>query len=241
MLLQGLVEIKDFNITTQSTGRKLRSCVLTTKIQDYYCLRIKNSMYPNCITYKIINISKLHTRFSHQGKLGIHFIIPNHVVLFHADDIKMLILLVQQIRDMISGKNVFISERTMPKNVPPKKDNVNIYNPMNYEFTANRYFDNRILNMQFLKKLVMENGHLPKLPEQLGNLPIEYLSLSGSLLASTQYNKDTLWDWMSGNTIVNTLTTLKMSSNGLKILPFEILYLRNLQTLCVDHNQLVIL
>lgn len=86
----------------------------------------------------------------------------------------------------------------------------------------------------------MENCVLPNLPVHIGHLPIVYLSLSGSKLGMSQYDRDTLWDWMTVDTIDKTLTTLKMDAIGLQTLPFEIMHLKKLQTLSIAKNKLVI-
>lgn len=241
MLILGFIDIQDLNDQHgQKKGRPLRSCLLSKKMNGHYYLCIKNSMHPNCITYKILDLAEVHTKCINEGKLGMRFKQPKHLVLLQADDKKMLHLFIRQIQDISNGKEVSIGARLMPKIVPPKKDNVNLYNPMNIEFSAVGYFDNRILNMRNLKKLVLDNCVLSTIPEQLGNLPITYLSLSGASLATTQYDQDTQWNWMSKNTIGNTLKTLKMDSNNLKALPFEMLYLKNLHTLSINKNHLVI-
>jgi len=199
-------------------------------------------MFPNCINYKVANIDKVHSKFVNDGKLGLRFKQPQHLLLIQAEDKKMLKMFLHQIQDILNGKNVIIASRHMPKAVPPKKEVVNPLDPETLEYTAINRFDKRILNMNNLNKLVMENCILPSLPVHIGNLPISYLSLSFSdLNAPLQYDRDTYWNWMSMDTISNTLTTLKMDSIGMKIFPFEIFFLRNLETLSVAKNKLTYL
>lgn len=133
-----------------------------------------------------------------------------------------------------------IGTRHMPRKVPPKHRLSNRFDPGSFEFVADTHFDKRILNMKHLNRLILENCNLPTLPIDIGNLPIEYLSLTGSKLATTQIEQDTFWNWMSMNTISNTLDTLKMDSVDLKVLPFETLFLKNLRSLSVSNNSLVI-
>lgn len=165
---------------------------------------------------------------------------PMHLVLIQADDKTMLNMFFRQMRDIISGKKVVIGTRNMPKVLPPKK-NVNRYDPGSSEYVAIDHFDKRIMNMKQLSKLVLEKCTLSSLPLEMGHLPISYLSLAGSTLSTIQYDRDIFWDWMTIDTIENTLKTLKMDSIGLKKIPFEIKFLKNLETLSVAKNNMVIL
>jgi len=185
-------------------------------------------------------LENIYCKFLEEKKIGLEFREPRQALLIVADDKKMLYMFYRQLKDIIAGKNVIIGTRHMPKTVPAKND-VNIrFNPMCVEFVAVNSFDSRVLNMTLLNKLVLENCDLPTIPEQTGHLPIKYLSISNSKLATTQYDQDIFWNWASKATICNTLTTLKMDSIGLKSLPLEISFLRNLRTLSASNNNLVI-
>jgi len=146
----------------------------------------------------------------------------------------------RQIKNIIAGKNVLIGTRQMPKTIPAKKDLINRFDPMSLNFVAVNRFDNRVLNMRHLCRLVLENCDLQTLPIQIGHLPIKYLSISGSKLPTSRHELDIFWNWTSIMTICQSLTVLKMDSIGLKKLPFEIFFLKNLQTLSVSNNNLVI-
>lgn len=141
-------------------------------------------------------------------------------------------------KDIISGKKVVIGTRNMPKVMPPKK-NVNRFDPGSSEFVAVDHFDKRIINMKQLNKLVLENCALSSLPLEMGHLPISYLSLTGSTLSTLRRDQDIFWDWMTLSTINSTLKTLKMDSVGMENVPFEIKFLKNLETLSVAKNKLV--
>ncbi|KAE9522401.1 hypothetical protein AGLY_017232 [Aphis glycines] len=56
-------------------------------------------------------------------------------------------------------------------------------------------------------------------------------------MPTSQHAQDIYWSWTSKPTISDTLTILKMDTASLTRLPFEILYLKNLQTLSVNNNQ----
>jgi len=155
----------------------------------------------------------------------------------------MLQMFLRQINDIRAGKKVVIAKRTMPKAVPAKRNVMNRFDPSAIEFTAIERFDNRILNMNNLKKLVLDNCTVPMLPEQLGNLPIEYLDLSNITMLNTEesrLNRGKLWDWMCMDKIGATLKTLKMNKIGMNFLPFELLYLTELEVLSLANNNLVI-
>jgi Leucine-rich repeat (LRR) protein len=92
------------------------------------------------------------------------------------------------------------------------------------------------LNMRNLTTLTMENCDLPSIPVEIGRLSIKYLDISGSKLP---INQDTFWNWTSVTVICGTLTTLKINSIGITRLPFEIMFLKNLQILSANKNKLV--
>lgn len=239
MLLNGLISIQDLSVPGQAPIRPLRSSLLSKKVNGVYFLTIKNSMYPNCINYKVVDLEAIHTKFVKDGKATLRFKQPKHQILLNADDRNMLFMFLRQIQDIISGKDVKIGTRQIPKKIPPKKE-VNRFDPSVREFIATDRFDKRILNMRQLHSLILENCILPSLPENIGDLPISSLSISGSKLSTTsQYDQDIYWNWMSKITIGNTLTSLKMDSVNLKILPFEIMFLRKLQDLSLAKNKLV--
>lgn len=241
MLLQGLVQIQ---IVEWMTGlvrgeRSLRSYVMSKKVNGDYYLCVKNSKFPNSIQYKLADLKTFHSRFVNEGKLSFEFRHPRHNVLFKGDDVNMVMLFLKQIRKMLKREDVKILGQQMPKAVPSKKK-LSLFDPMSFEHEAIGRFDSRILNMKHLSKLVLENCTLLPLPVELGDLPVTYLSLSRSNISSLTRDSIFFWDWMCGDTICNTLVTLKMDSIDLRLLPLEIMYLKNLQTLSVAHNSLVI-
>lgn len=242
MLISGLVNIQDLNKNPgRCSHRPVRSCVMSKKENGEYYVSVKNSNFPNCINYKVSDLKQLHCNFIDEGRLGMRFKQPEHLLLVLADSIPKLKLFLKQIKEIANGKNVAIGTRNMPKTVPPKEKVVNRYDPLSTEFVAIECFDKRVLNMRQLNKLVLENCTLSSIPLEIGNLPISYLSLSGSKLSEEQYHQDIFWDWMSIDTIENTLKTLKMNSIGLKKIPFEIRFLKNLEALYVANNNLVII
>jgi len=213
---------------------------MTKKENDEYYVCVKNSMYPTIKTYKLTMLQNIYHSFIKEGKIGLEFSEPRQALLIVCEDKRLLYLFYRQLKNIIDGKDVIMSTHQMPKTVPAKHQFINRFHPSTLEFIADGFFDKRILNMRHLSKLVLENCDLPTIPAQIGNCPIKYLSISGSKIPTSQDELDVFWNWTYSTTICNTLKTLKMDSIGLKKLPFEIFFLKNLQTLSASNNSLVI-
>lgn len=65
------------------------------------------------------------------------------------------------------------------------------------------------------------------------------ISLTGSTLGRTPFEKDTFWNWMNYPNIEDSLTVLLLDSINLTEVPFELQYLSKLETLSMAHNNLV--
>lgn len=234
MLVRCSLAIQDLN-TPQSKGRPLKSCVMTKKVNDKYYVCVKNSMYPNIKFFNLAMLKNLYNKFITEGKMGLEFRDPKQVLLIDSKHKSEVLMFYTHIKAIVDGKNVKISTHQMPKTVSIKKAVINRFDPTAIEFIAVDRFDNRILNMRLLSTLVLEKCDLPTIPVEIGHLPIKYLSISGSKLPT---NQDTFWNWTSITKICDTLTILKMDSIGMKKLPFEIMFLKNLQTLSATNNSL---
>ncbi|XP_025198198.1 uncharacterized protein LOC112596654 [Melanaphis sacchari] len=234
MLIKCSLTIQDLN-HPHLNSRPLKSCVMTRKSNNNYYVSVKNSMYPNIKNYNLAMVKNIFRRFITEGKLGLEFTEPKHVLLIDSEQKSEVIMFHAQIKAILDGKKVNIGSRLMPKAVSTKKAVINRFDPKALKFVAENRFDNRVLNMRHLTTLVLEKCDLPTIPVEIGHLPITYLSISGSKLAT---NQDTFWNWTSITTICDTLLVLKMDSLGLKRLPFEIMFLRNLQELSISHNYL---
>jgi len=206
---------------------------INTSVSNHYVC-VKNSVYPNGIDYNLAMLENIYCKFIGERKIGFEFKKPRHALLIVADDKKMIYMFYRQLKDIINGKNIIIGSRRHISDV------INRFDPISLDFIPVNRFDTHILNMGILSKLVLENCNLPKMPIQVGYLPIQYLSISNSKLATSLYDQGVFWNWTSIITICDTLQTLKMDSVGLKSLPFEIFFLKNLQTLSVSKNNLVI-
>jgi len=185
-------------------------------------------------------LQNIYHNFIQEGKMGLEFSEPRQALLIVCEDKRLLYLFFRQLKNIINGNDVIISTCQMPKNVPAKNKLINRFDPSSLQFVAVSRFDNRVLNMRHLSKLVLEDCDLPTIPVQIGHLPIKYLSITGSKLPTSENEQDVFWNWTSVTTICSTLTTLKMDSVGIKKLPFEIFFLKNLQTLSASNNSLVI-
>ncbi|XP_060856421.1 leucine-rich repeat-containing protein 69-like [Metopolophium dirhodum] len=240
MLIHCSLIIQDLTAARPNT-RSLRSCVMTKKENDEYYVCVKNSMYPTIKSYKLTMLQNIYHSFIKEGKMGLEFSEPRQALLIVCEDKRLLYLFFRQLKSIINGNDVIISTRQMPKNVPAKNELINRFDPSSLQYVAVSRFDNRVLNMRHLSKLVLEDCDLPTIPVQIGHLPIKYLSITGSKLPTSKNEQDVFWNWTSGTTICYTLTTLKMDSVGIKKLPFEIFFLKNLQTLSASNNSLAYL
>ncbi|XP_029343036.1 uncharacterized protein LOC107884115 [Acyrthosiphon pisum] len=93
-------------------------------------------------------------------------------------------------------------------------------------------------NFEILSNLVLENVGVRCLIG-LENMPhLRSISLSGSELGKTRREKDTFWNWMLLKNIGKSLTILLMDNVDLRVVPFEMRNLTNLETLSMAHNKL---
>ncbi|XP_026821244.1 leucine-rich repeat protein soc-2 homolog [Rhopalosiphum maidis] len=158
------------------------------------------------------------------GKLELEFKKPNKLLLIESLDINCLDDI---IRIMADERKIMVNEL--------RERIINRFDPTAVQCIALDSFDKRILNMTHLTSLRLENCDLPTIPVEIGRLPIEVLSIRGSKLPT---NQDTFWNWISMTSICNTLKSLNLDSTGLKRLPFEIMFLKNLYSLSARYNEL---
>ncbi|XP_025203250.1 uncharacterized protein LOC112600278 [Melanaphis sacchari] len=216
-----------------------RSYLFTQIVTGKYYLCVSNSTYANRIHYDIAMLEKILYKNIKERKMGLLFKDPKQVLMATADSSEMLYLFYRQLNDIIDGKNIIIGKR---HNLPKIEHNENCYNLVRYSNPLDsNVFDNILLKINHLSKIVMENCDLPKIPINIGNLPIRYLSISGSNIPTSQFDQNIYWNWMSMKTISCTLVVLKINAIGLKLLPFELLFLKNLQSLSASKNFLTFL
>ncbi|XP_060847500.1 uncharacterized protein LOC132927069 [Rhopalosiphum padi] len=237
MYFRCMLTMQDLN-DPQSNPQTLLSCVrVICDASDYY-LCVWNSLYPHDAYFDLAMLSKINHEFVAEGKLGLEFKKPKQLLTINTQYVTLLNMFYLEIKDILEGKKVYVETRRVPKLVFSTKAVMNHFDPLAVEFVSVDRFDNRLLNMRNLTTLTMKNCDLPTIPVEIGHLPIEYLDISGSKLP---INQDTFWDWMSMTVICGTLATLRINSIGLTRLPFEIMFLKRLETLFATNNKLTYL
>jgi hypothetical protein len=231
-----MLTMQDLNVP-QSNPRRLKSCVMTKKINLTYYLCVKNSSCPQDKYFNLAMLNKIYHKFVAEGKMGLEFKEPKQLLSIDSQNKTEVNMLYSHIKAILEGKKVNIATRPMPKSVSSTKAVINHFDIMAVEFVCVDRFDNRLLNMRHLTTLTLEKCDLPTIPIEIGRLSIKYLDISGSKLP---INQDTFWNWTSMTVICGTLITLKINSIGITRLPFEIMFLKNLQTLSATKNKLVI-
>ncbi|XP_026818413.1 leucine-rich repeat-containing protein 69-like [Rhopalosiphum maidis] len=234
MLIRCSITMQDLNVP-QWNVRPLISYVMTKKINNNYYLCVKNIMFPHDKCFNLAMLNKIYHKFVAEGKMGLEFKEPKHLLSIDSKNKTEVNMLYTHIKAIVEGKKVNIATRQMPKSMSSTKAVVNHFDLMALEFVAVNRFDNRVLNMRHLTTLTLKKCDLPTIPIEIGRLKLKYLDISGSKLP---INQDTFWNWTSMTVICDTLITLKMDSIGIKRLPFEIMFLKNLQTLSATKNKL---
>jgi len=174
-----------------------------------------------------------------EGRIAFEFKKPRDFLSLEFKSKRMAYVLYRTMEDIFYGKNVIIDNNQNPDALHANNAVIDNFDLNASEIKVVDSFDNRILNMKCLSTLVLEDCNSLVLPEEIGHLPIKNLNISGSEMPTSQHAQDIYWNWTSKPTISGTLRTLKMDSINLTKLPFEILYLKNLQTLSINNNLLV--
>jgi len=163
------------------------------------------------------------------GKIAFEFKKRREVLSIECKSKRLAYLFYRTMMDIIDWKNVISDTNQNPDALYANKVVIDNFYLNANEFKVIDSFDNRILNMKCLSTLVLEDCNSLVLLEEIGHLPIKNLNISGSEMPTSQHAQDIYWNWTSKPTISGTLTTLKMDTVSLTRLPFEILYLKNLQ------------
>lgn len=173
-------------------------------------------------TYDLKHLDGITVPSAELGRLAFRFKHPNHQIVVHADDCCKLSSFLKVFRVAIVNSGLPINE-------------VYCFKLPFYHFTRTT---KHILNISKLSTLRLENIVLPAVPAVMDPyMPVSYLSLTGSSFGST-HQKNSFWHWAMNN-ISETLTYLEMNSMGLKIVPVDILFFKNLQALSLANNELV--
>lgn len=78
----------------------LRSCVLIKQLNGHYFISVKNKKYR--ITYDLAELKHLQYNSLGSGKLRLRFQHPNHLVLLHADNKRLLKDFYDHIKDIVN-------------------------------------------------------------------------------------------------------------------------------------------
>ncbi|XP_025208257.1 plant intracellular Ras-group-related LRR protein 5-like [Melanaphis sacchari] len=234
MLIRCWLAMQDLN-PPRSKARLLKSCLMTNEFYNNKYLSVKNEMHPNIKKYKWTMLKKVYTKFIKDGKLGLEFTEPKQVLLIYSEEKSEVFMFYTELRTIFNDKKVKIGTSQTLKEVSANNFVMDCFDDSKTnEFTNDFLFEN-ILSLKCLTVLLLAYCDLPRIPEEVGNLSIKYFSISGNALPT---NQDTIWNWMTKTTICETLLILEMDYIGLKRLPFEITFLRNLQKLSISHNSL---
>lgn len=94
-------------------------------------------------------------------------------------------------------------------------------------------FDTRILRLQKLRVLNLEDNNLEDIPIQIDLLPV----LEELHLAKNQIGKKSVFSWLRSTSLRTSLTHLDLRENHLFFVPKTICRLKNLKTLLLDKNE----
>lgn len=149
-----------------------------------------------------------------------------HEIIVQTEENHMVLKFLQMLTELLGKKNILV------------KSLQNIFQTdFNQYMMGIPNFDSQHLDIANLNKLMLENIILPSGPFKMDPTSIVYLSLSGSSFKSmTQQNS--FWDWIV-TSIGEKVTCLVLNNMKLKILPFDIMFMKNLQILSATNNNLV--
>lgn len=223
-------------MTNWETNERLTGAVRTIfrLSEEEETLSVKNQKFPrNSMTYMIADLEGIDSSPITEGRMAICFKLPKHQFIIDAYDGGVIDKPPLQLNMFLENLKGIIAKKSI--NVRLNE----LYNPRFSQYITIDHFDRNKLNLNHLSSLILENCVLSSLPTQIGHLPISYLSLTKSTLGTSQFEQDTFWNWMSVDTIGETLNILEMNSVGLETLPYEIIFLRKLETLSIACNKLV--
>lgn len=231
MVLTGMSIMTDWE-----TNERLTEAVRTIfrLSEEEETISVKNQKFPRtAMSYMIADLEGIDSSQITECRMAICFKQPKHQFIINVYDDGVIDKPPLQLNMFLENLKGIIAKKSI--NVRLNE----LYNPKFSSFITIDHFDKNNLNLDHLSSLVLENCVLSSISAQIGHLPISYLSLTGSTLGTSQLEQDTFWDWMSVDTIGETLNILEMNSVGLETLPYEIIFLRKLETLSIAYNKLV--
>lgn len=219
-------------IVDPSTGVRLTESLRSIMFLDRHnpdvgdLMVVKNTVFlnSNSLKYKVNDLDGVYIGLTNLARAAFRFKSASHLLVVQADDCSILFRFIRVLHGAIREKGL---TDNLDKNFDP------IFN----QYMSPHSLDRNDLNIQSLNKLVLENIDLSTVPVNTSQLPISYLSLSGSQLGDN-HQQDDFWNWLMP-TMGETLTHLEMNSMGLTKIPYEIMYMNNLHTLSLATNKLV--
>lgn len=222
---------KDLN-TEECLHNPLNSIIVLNKVgQDDVMFLVNGAFRHNTrIQYKVKNVDGFFGELLTSGFMAIRFTDPRHLIVLYTPCLSQRIMFLEWfvhpfLNCMIRNRDSIILDDD--------------FDPKIADFMSVESFDRNTMLTGSLSTIVLEGIDLPFLPENFGDSPISYISISKSTLGLTNHEPQTFWDWMTKPTIGDTLEVLEMNSNDLRELPFELLFLKNLTVLSVSKNKLV--
>lgn len=159
------------------------------------------------------------------GRLAFRFRETAHEIIVQTDSRSMMLQFMQMLTELLRMRNILIQSLT------------NTFQTDFDQYICISHINFQRLDTTNLSKLMLENIILPSGPFKIDQIPVTYLSLSGSSFESkTQENS--FWDCIV-TSVGEKLTCLILNNMNLKILPFDVLFMKNLQILSVANNVLV--
>lgn len=219
-------------IVDSSTGERLTESLRSIMFLDRHVpevgdiMVVKNTVFlsSNSLKYSVNDLDGVYIGLTSLARAAFRFKKVPHQLVVQADDCSVLFRFIRVLHAVLREKGLYDN---LDKHFDP------IFQQYLSAPSVNRYD----LNVHSLNKLVLENVVLSGARVNVSQMPVSYLSLSGSTLGDNR-QQDDFWDWLM-SFAGDTLTHLEMNSMGLKEVPYEIMYMNNLHTLSLAMNKLV--
>lgn len=220
------------------TGTRISSALKSMMILDIkylYFIDLTLSQNPifrgiSVLTYPLQDMEGLFVDSEIlSGRLAFRFKETKHEIIVQTDSYRMMLHFVQMLTELLGKRHILIQNL-----INKFQTDFNQYICISYLNRQNLDFVNWNLN---LNRLILENIILPSGLFKMDHTSVTYLSLSGSSFGPMP-QQNSFWDWIV-TSFGKKLTCLVLNNMKLKILPFDIIFMKNLQILSVANNDLV--